>query len=103
MLAHGRKDAGGLAFAPQPSPHLSKRRGERVLQVSEKEKAGSPAAAKVSGTKWSWGDDQRGIEFHASGKVGSPWGELLVASDGFRWLPVASGGFRLLLMAADGC
>ena len=27
----------------------------------------------MAGTKWSWGGDERGITFHADGKLTTPW------------------------------
>ena len=66
--------------------------GWRREKVSAGEKAASDAAARVAGTRWRWGEDERGLAFGSDGTLVTPWGKGTWGVLGGRQAAGAGGG-----------
>jgi hypothetical protein len=47
--------------------------GWRRVKATAKQRGSHAAARAVAGTRWTWGQDERGITFHADGRLTTPW------------------------------
>ena len=61
------------AIPDWPTSHSMGTIGWRRVKATKAEKRSSREAAAVVGTHWTWGQDERGITFHADGRLSTPW------------------------------
>ena len=60
-------------IATWPTSHSMGTIGWRRVKPTEEEVRSSVEASAVAGTRWAWGEDTRGIAFHADGRLVTPW------------------------------
>ena len=76
------------AIADWPTSKSMGTLGWRRVKPTQQEVDASPLARAVAGTRWTWGGDERGITFHPSGELTTPWdpkgtwGIIKAASEG---------------------
>ena len=56
-----------------PKSHSMGTIGWRRTKITPAQTSDSPLASRVAGTRWTWGDDVRGIAFGADGTLTTPW------------------------------
>jgi len=71
-----------------PTSHSMGTIGWRRVKPTTHEREASEEARYVSGTRWMWGGDERGITFHLDGRLTTPWDN--------------KGTWGLIKSAADG-
>ena len=60
-------------IAAWPASHSMGTIGWRRVKPSVAERMASKEAKAVTDTHWTWGQDTRGITFHADGRLTTPW------------------------------